>query len=68
MEKKEIVIDTLKKYKCVSASQLSGWIKKAHDVDMSPSSVSGVLRGLVSRGLVGKSNCGNGKIVYWVIE
>ena len=53
MGKKEIVIDTLKKYKCVSASQLSGWIKKTHDVDMSPSSVSGVLRGLVSHGLVG---------------
>lgn len=68
MEKKEIVIDTLKKYKSVSASQLSGWIKKTHDVDMSPSSVSGVLRGLVSHGLVGKSNCGNGKTVYWVIE
>ena len=68
MEKKESVLDTLKKYKCGSASQLSGWIKKTHDVDMSPSSVSGVLRGLVSHGLVGKSNCGNGKTIYWVIE
>lgn len=68
MGKKEIVVDTLKRYRCVSASQLSGWIKKTHNVDMSPSSVSGILRGLVSRGLVGKSNCGNGKTVYWVIE
>lgn len=68
MDKKTIVFNTLNKYGCVSSKQLAGWVKKTYNVDMSATAVSGVLRGLTAKGLIGSSNCGNGSTVYWVIK
>lgn len=68
MTKQEIVIDTLGKYNFVNAAQLAGWIKRTHNIDMTASSVSGVLRSLVNKGIVGKSNCGAGKTTYWLVK
>lgn len=65
MTKAELVYEVLNQYSCVSAKELSMWIKRTKDIDMSPQSVSGVLRTLTVKGKVGCSNCGNGATVYW---
>lgn len=68
MDKKAIVLNTLNKYSCVSSKQLTGWIKKMYNVDMTAAAVGGTLRSLMAKGKVGSSNCGNGSTVYWVIK
>lgn len=68
MTKSKMVYETLKQYSCVNSKVLSGWIKRIYNEDISPASVSGSLRKYVAQGKVGKSNCGNGSTVYWVIE
>lgn len=67
MTKKEIVLQMLDRYSCVTANQLSGFIKRTTGEDMSPASVGGQLRSLVNQGKVGKSNL-TGKTVYWRIK
>lgn len=66
MTKKEIVIEALNQFGTSNNKQLSAFIKRKFDVDMTPSSVTGTLRTLVSQGLVGKSNCGAGCTMYWL--
>lgn len=66
MDKKTIICEALKQYGTCSAKQLSAFIKRRFNEDISPASCTGTLRALVSRGLVGKSNCGAGSTMYWL--
>lgn len=66
MTKKTFIQEALAEYGTCNAKQLSLFIKRKYQEDISPSSISGVLRTLVSQGLAGKSNCGAGSTMYWV--
>lgn len=66
MTKQEIVLEALGRFGTSNNKQLSAFIKRKFNVDISPSSVSGTLRTLVAQGLVGKSNCGAGCTMYWL--
>ena len=66
MTKQEIVVKALEMNGTSNNKQLSAFIKRKFDVDMTPSSVTGTLRTLVSQGQVGKSNCGAGCTMYWL--
>lgn len=63
--KSEIVLEALTNYGSSSAKQLSAYIKRTYNEDISPASVSGQLRRPVNEGKVGKSNL-TGTTVYWV--
>lgn len=65
-DKKTIVVEALKDYGCCTGKQLSAYIKRRFNEDISPASVGGVLRSMVNQGLVGKSNCGAGSMRYWL--
>ena len=65
MTKAELVYEVLNQYSCVSAKELSMWIKRTKGIDMSPQSVSSVVRTWIVRGNVGCWNCGKCATVYW---
>lgn len=65
MTKQEIVLEALSTYGSSSAKQLSAYIKRTYNEDISPSSVSGQLRRPVNEGKVSKSNL-TGTTVYWI--
>ena len=66
MTNKEIIITILKKYPCLTGSQIHNFAKRLFNIDITPQSAAGVLRPLVDRGLVGKSPDPNtGRMVYW---
>lgn len=64
--KKTLIQEALENYGTCNAKQLSCYIKRKYNETISPAAVSGVLRTLVTRGVVGKSNCGAGSTMYWV--
>lgn len=66
MTKQEIVIKALEMNGTSNSKQLSCVIKRKMGIDMTPSAVGGVLRAMVAKGQVGKSNCGAGSTVYWL--
>lgn len=65
MTKQEIVLEALSTYGSSSAKQLSAYIKRVYNEDISPASVSGQLRKPISLGLVSKSSY-TGTTVYWI--
>lgn len=65
MTKIEIILEALTLYGSSSAKQLSGYIKRQYDEEISPASVSGQLRKPVAEGKVSKSNL-TGTTVYWI--
>lgn len=60
------ICEALKIFGTSNAKQLSCFIKRKFDEDISPAAVSGALRGMVAKGIVGSSNCGAGATYYWV--
>lgn len=65
MDTKELVIQALTEYSCVTTKQLSNYIKRMYNQAISPASIGGILRTFEREGKVGKSNCGIGTH-YWV--
>ena len=66
MEKKEIVKKVLEESGCLTSNQISCFCKRRYDLDITPNSVSGILRGMIAKGEAASSNCGNGSTVYWL--
>lgn len=66
MEKREMVIKVLKTCGTSTAKQISAFAKRKFDYDITPASVSGSLRWLVSRGLAGSSKDENNQTRYWL--
>lgn len=62
--KSEIVLEALTNYGTSSAKQLSAYIKRQYNEDISPASVSGQLRKYYNSGMIGKCNSA-GTTVYW---
>lgn len=65
MTKIEIIMEALANYGTSSAKQLSGYIKRTYNEDISPASVSGQLRKPIAQGKVVKSSY-TGTTVYWI--
>lgn len=68
MTSKEMIYNVLKDYGCSNTFQIKGMIFRAYGERLSESSISGQLRGLVSKGIAAKSPNGNGKMVYWITD
>ena len=66
MEKKEIIKKVLSESGCLTSNQISCFCKRKYNFDITPSSVSGVLRDMIAKGEAASSNCGNGSTVYWL--
>lgn len=67
MTKKELIFQALSEYSCVTTKELSNYIKRQYQEEISPSSIAGALRVFEKEGLVSKSNCGIGTH-YWVVD
>ena len=67
MEKKEIVMEVLNKYGCLTAKQVSLFAKRTLGEDISPQSAGGQLRSLAVANKVGYSTQ-EGKTTYWLIR
>lgn len=66
---KEMAVKILKAHSCLTATELKGFIYRTFGENLSPNSISGNLRALVSAGWVGKSpSPTNGKTVYWLTD
>ena len=68
MTNQEVVVEVLKRCGCQSSKQIATAAKRWYDYDITPSSVSGVLRSLAIKNKVASSNCGNGAQVYWLVN
>lgn len=67
MTNKEMVIDVLKNYSCVTGFQIKGFVYRKFGESITPQAAVGILRPLVAQGLVGKSpDPANGKMAYWL--
>ena len=66
MEKKEMVIKILRESGTLTAKQISAFAKRKYDFDITPQGASGVMRGLIGRGLAAKSNDGSNQTRYWL--
>ena len=64
----KIILKALNQTGCVDADFISCYIKRKFNETITKSQVTGALRPLVAKGMVGKSNCGYGKNVYWINE
>jgi len=67
MTNKELVLQALSEYSCVTTSELSNYIKRSYNEEISPSSIGGILKTYIKEGKVAKSNCGLGTH-YWVAD
>ena len=63
----ERIMEVLKINSCLNSKQISAMIYRRYGERVTPQSISGNLRSLVSKGKAGYSNCGNGSKVYWLI-
>lgn len=69
MTNKEIVIEVLKKYSCLTGFQIKGFAYRMYNVKITPQTAAGVLRPLVNSGLVNKyPDPISGKMVYWLTD
>lgn len=59
---KEVLID----HSCLSATEISGFIYHKFNEHISPSSISGSLRTLYTKGEIGKDKNLKGNTVYWL--
>lgn len=66
MTNKEMVIDILKTYSCLTSFQIKGQIYRKFGELLSPSSISGIMRPLISAGYAANSKDDHGKTVYWL--
>ena len=66
---KSMTVEILKAHSCLTANELKGFIYRTFGENLSPNSISGNLRALVSAGYVGKSlSPNNGKTAYWLTD
>lgn len=69
MTNKEMIIDILKDYSCVTSFQIKGFIYRRFGVSITPQAVAGTLRPLIGQGFVGKSvDPNSGKMAYWFTD
>lgn len=65
---KKIVLKVMLNYDCQTATSIAMDALRLFRYEISPASVSGVLRPMIKRGLVGSSRDGFGKTHYWLCD
>lgn len=68
MTNKEMIIEVLKKHSCLNSVEIKAFIHRWYNVDITPQSISGSLRPLVSQAYVGKYPSPSGKMAYWLTD
>ncbi len=68
MTNKEMIISVLKDFDCMNSVQIKGAIYRKFGESISPQSISGTMRPLISAGYAGKSPDSSGKMVYWLSD
>lgn len=63
-----IVLRVMKNHDCQSSKSISMDAKRLFDYEISPASVSGVLRKLVAAGIVANSRNEYGTTIYWLVD
>ena len=66
MTDKELILQALSDYSCVTAQELSNYIKRTYKKSFSSAFIINVLKKYINENKVTKSNCGIGTH-YWVI-
>ena len=67
MTNKVMIIKVLAEHPCLNSFEVKGFIHRTFGETITPQSISGMLRPLVSAGYVGKS-AATGKTVYWLTD
>ena len=66
---KTMTVSILKSHSCLTANELKGFIYRTFGENLTPSSISGSMRPLLSAGYIGKGvSPNNGKTVYWLTD
>lgn len=68
MDTREMALEILKNHPCLTGYEIKGFIHREFNKDVSPQSITGLLRPLVSRGVIGKAPGPNGKMAYWITD
>ena len=68
MSNREMMVDILANYGCMSAAQLKNFIQRKYNVSLTPGAIAGALRPLVGQGLAANSKDGNNKTIYWITD
>lgn len=68
MEKRELVFNTLKITGCLTAKEIQNSILRKHQVNISPQTISSILRPYIQRGYVGLSPNTKNQKVYWLVK
>ena len=67
MNNPELILKALGEYSCVTAKELSNYIKRAYKKTITPTTITITLKKFEKEGKVAKSDCGIG-MHYWVID
>lgn len=67
-EKQKTIISVLNNYGICTANDIVRLSKKNSTENLTPNSVSGVLRAWISKGLAANADNGNNKKVYWLTD
>jgi len=67
MANKDMIVKVLDEHPCLNSFEIKGFIYRKYNEVVTPQSISGTLRPLVSAGYVGKSGAA-GKMVYWLTD
>lgn len=68
MTNKDVVIEVLANYSCLTAMEVRQFAKRLCDYDITPQAVAGTMRPLIAAGLAASDkHPSNGKTVYWLI-
>jgi hypothetical protein len=66
MNKTEMLIEILKVHPCLTSKEMCGFAYRMFGEHISPSSISGTMRVLYSKGLAAKSKNDKNTTVYWL--
>ena len=67
-EKQDLILKTLEAHGCLTAHEVSMFIKRDFNEVISPQSISGNMRSMAGFRKVGSSRRDDGKVIYWRIK
>lgn len=67
-ERKNVIIEILMEYGCATALQIVGLANRKHNVVMTPSQVSAVLRPMVAKAEAASGKDVKGTTAYWLTD
>lgn len=68
MEKYEVIVKLLTKYSALTAREISAFARRDLNFEISPASVSGLMRTMINRGRAATSKDIKNHSVYWLIK